>query len=134
LNFWVKSICILRNTCKVLAKHWLSSYYSIWGFYLGLQPNLNPLLILSKVDIVLSIRLLCSLPPIVCVIVYNVVCQVTVLPSSNNFSIIYSALYFLSPVVLSVVYTFSSIVYSLLYYFSPTVFVRGTLRDSHSIS
>ena len=93
----------------------------IQGFHLGLWPNLNPLLILSQVDIVLSGRLLCSLPPTVCIIVCSVVCQVAMLPSSNSFSIVYSALYFLPPVVLSAVCTVSSIVYSVLYYFPPTV-------------
>ena len=43
------------------------------------------------------------------------------LSSSNSFSIVYSVLCFLPPVVLSVVCTVSSIVYSALYYFPPTV-------------
>jgi len=66
---------------------------------------------------VLSSRSLHSLPPTVCIIVYSVVCQVTVLPFSNSLSIIYSILYSLPPVVLSVVCTVSSTVCSLLYYF-----------------
>jgi len=70
---------------------------------------------------VLSGRLLCSLPPTVCIIVCSVVCQVDVLPSSNSFSIVYSALYFLPPVVLSAVCTVSHIIYSALYYFPLTV-------------
>jgi len=49
------------------------------GFYLGLWPNLNPLLILSGVNIVLSGRLLYSLSPTVCVTVYNIVYQITML-------------------------------------------------------
>ena len=69
----------------------------------------------------LSGRLLCSLPPTVCIIVCSVVCQVDVLPSSNSFSIVYSTLYFLPPVVLSAVCTVSHIVYSALYYFPLTV-------------
>ena len=69
----------------------------------------------------LSGRLLCSLPPTVCIIVCSVVCQVDVLPSSNSFSIVCSTLYFLPPVVLSAVCTVSSIVYSALYYFPLTV-------------
>ena len=76
-----------------------SCIHSRQGFHLGLWPNLNSLLILSKVDIVLSGRLLCSLPPTVCVIVCSIVCQVTTLLSSNSFSIVYSTLYLLPPTV-----------------------------------
>ena len=70
----------------------------------------------------LSSRSLCSLLPTVCIIVYSVVYQVTVLSSFNSFSIVYSVLYFFPPVVLSVVCIVSSIVYSPLYYFPPTVY------------
>ena len=61
---------------------------SKWGFHLGFQPNLNPLLILSGVNTVLSVRSLCSLPPTVCVsiTVSSLVCalQYAILPSSNS--------------------------------------------------
>jgi len=70
--------------------------YKQQGFHLGLWPFLNPLVIKfvlksvcyapflqwsAQLQIVLSIRLLCSLLTMVCVIVSNIVHQVTMLPS-----------------------------------------------------
>jgi len=65
-----------RHIRKLLSQFCVSRHHPIfglayslwWGFHLGLQPNLNPLLIVSLVDIVLSIRLLHSLPPTVLVL------------------------------------------------------------------
>ena len=101
--YWVKKesmwkSCLVSSMSVDIISTFGLTYSLEWGFYLGLQPNLNPLLILSKVYIVLSVRLLCSLSPTVYVIVYSVVCQVTVLPSSNSLSIVYSVLYSLSPI------------------------------------
>ena len=79
-----------------------SCIHSRQGFHLGLWPNLNPLLILSQVDIVLSGRSLCSLSLTVLVLstvyytpflqqfVYNVhsqqyCIQYVILLSSNSF-------------------------------------------------
>ena len=111
----------------ILINSHLFSYTNRWSFHLGLWPNLNPLLILSEVDIVLSIRSLCSLPPTVYIIVYSVVCQIAMLFSSNSLSIVYSVLYSLPPIFSSSLYflppiTASSLISSPLYYFPPTVF------------
>ena len=58
------------------------------GFYLGLWPNLNPLLILSRVNTMLFVRSLHFLPPIVCVsiTVSSLVCalQCAILTSSSS--------------------------------------------------
>ena len=111
----------------ILINSHLFSYTNRWSFHLGLWPNLNPLLILSQVDIVLSIRSLCSLPPTVYIIVYSVVCQIAMLFSSNSLSIVYSVLYSLPPIFSSSLYflppiTASSLISSPLYYFSLIVF------------
>ena len=75
-------------------------------FYLGLQPNLNPLLILSEVNTMLSVRSLCSLSPTVCIsiTVSSLVCvlQYTILSSSS--SLVYSLLYSFPPIVYSTLY------------------------------
>ena len=62
LVFSVKHIICCKDTLLryIIWCHQMSTTY-IWGFHLGLWPNLNPLLILSQVDIVLSGRSLCSL-------------------------------------------------------------------------
>ena len=73
-----------------------------WSNVLGIAlvgSSYNPLLILSPVDIILSGRLLYSLPLIVYAIVYSIICQVTALSFFNSFSIVYSVLYFLPPIV-----------------------------------
>ena len=111
----------------ILINSHLFSHTNRWSFHLGLWPNLNPLLILSQVDIVLSIRSLCSLPPTVYIIVYSVVCQIAMLFSSNSLSIVYSVLYSLPPIFSSSLYflppiTASSLISSPLYYFSLIVF------------
>jgi len=111
----------------ILINSHLFSHTNRWSFHLGLWPNLNPLLILSEVDIVLSIRSLCSLPPTVYIIVYSVVCQIAMLFSSNSLSIVYSVLYSLPPIFSSSLYflppiTASSLISSPLYYFSLIVF------------
>ena len=69
LVFSVKHIICCKDTLLryIIWCHQMSTTY-IWGFHLGLWPNLNPLLILSQVDIVLSGRSPCSLPPTVCVL------------------------------------------------------------------
>jgi len=50
-------LCVYTEKSPRVTPLWLPLY--LW-------PNLNPLLILSAVDIVLSVRSLCSLPPTVC--------------------------------------------------------------------
>ena len=77
----------------MLSSHTQCSIPTKQGFHLDFWSNFNLLLILSEVNIVLSGRLLYSLSLIV-----------------------YSLLYFLSPIISS------SIACSLLYFFSPTVF------------
>ena len=79
--------------------------YKQQGFHLGLWPFLNPLVIKfvlksvcyapflqwsAQLQIVLSIRLLCSLLTMVCVIVSNIVHQVAVLPSYNSMATVSS--------------------------------------------
>jgi len=54
-----------------------------WGFHLGLQPFLNPLLILCY-WVCVEVHLLCSLPITVCAAADSVVYQVTLLPSNNG--------------------------------------------------
>jgi len=50
----------------------LHHLYKVQGFHLGLQPNLNPLLILHY-EVCVEVSLLCSLPTTVHVIVSGVV-------------------------------------------------------------
>jgi len=87
-GFWAVKREYVR---KLLSQFCVSRHHPMFGF-------IYSLLILSEINIVLSGRSLCFLSPIVYIIVYSVVCQVAVLPSSNSLSIVYSALYSLSPI------------------------------------
>ena len=76
---------------KLLSQFCVSRHHPMFGF-------IYSLLILSEINIVLSGRSLCFLSPIAYIIVYSVVCQVAVLPSSNSLSIVYSVLYSFPPI------------------------------------
>jgi len=82
---------MLTNTCKALAKHWLSRHHPMsFLSHVFLAYIYN---ILDKVfiqtssltcEVYIEVSLLHSLPIMVCKVADNVVCQVTILPSFNS--------------------------------------------------